>query len=205
MSSDRTVVSGAPRETLRARQKRETRQRLIEAADRVFHRTGYQEATIDDIASEAGASRPTFYLHFRSKADVAAELFVEIDPEVRSFNERLDALESPTREQVRAWLVEIMEWFVQNRVRVGAYEQALAAEQRVAERWFGYTHQGIEAMPRYLERGGTANRETRRVRMLALILQLERLCYFTIVRGCPVDREQVLDVLADDWLRALTD
>jgi AcrR family transcriptional regulator len=205
VSSERTrpVSTELPRQTLRDKQKRDTRRFLIEAADRVFHRRGFQDATIEDITNEAGASRPTFYLHFRSKAEIAAELFTEIDPEVRSFNERLDALDPPTRAEIRRWLGEVMDWFVENRVRVEAYEQALAAEQEIAHRWFGYTQQGIDAMPRYLGRWQGKQRELARLRMLALIMQVERLCYFTIVRDCPVDRDDLLDVLTEDWWRVL--
>ena len=56
--------------SLRDEQKRLTRRLLIEGALAAFERKGYAATTIEDIVAEAKASRATFYLHFKSKADV---------------------------------------------------------------------------------------------------------------------------------------
>ncbi len=42
-------------------------QDLIDAAARVFERRGYADATLDDIAAEAGISKPTVYQYVASK------------------------------------------------------------------------------------------------------------------------------------------
>jgi AcrR family transcriptional regulator len=42
-------------------------QDLIDAAARVFERRGYADATLDDIAAEAGVSKPTVYQYVASK------------------------------------------------------------------------------------------------------------------------------------------
>jgi AcrR family transcriptional regulator len=65
-TSDRTGKGGS----LRDEQKRMTRRLLIEGAVTAFERKGYAATTIEDIVAEANASRATFYLHFKSKADV---------------------------------------------------------------------------------------------------------------------------------------
>jgi len=44
-----------------------TRQRLLQAATRVFARRGYHRATVDEIVAEAGISKGAFYFHFPSK------------------------------------------------------------------------------------------------------------------------------------------
>ena len=65
-TSDHTGKGGS----LRDEQKRLTRRLLIEGAVTAFERKGYAATTIEDIVAEANASRATFYLHFKSKADV---------------------------------------------------------------------------------------------------------------------------------------
>ncbi|SFB56829.1 transcriptional regulator, TetR family [Amycolatopsis marina] len=55
------------RTTLRQRQAAQTRETLLDAAARVFARRGYSEATIDDVAEEAGASKGAVYHHFATK------------------------------------------------------------------------------------------------------------------------------------------
>lgn len=104
--------AGAPRSNLRDVQRETTRALLIEAAVRVFARDGYAGATVNAISAEAGASRATFYLHFRTKADVLPELVARsghrllgryldlgplIDPPDRA------ALEGWVRESIRRW------------------------------------------------------------------------------------------------------
>jgi AcrR family transcriptional regulator len=42
-------------------------QDLVAAAARVFERRGYADATLDDIAAEAGVSKPTVYQYVSSK------------------------------------------------------------------------------------------------------------------------------------------
>ena len=47
-----------------------TRLRLLEAAEAVFIRDGFQAAKIEDIAKVAGYTRGAFYANFRSKEDL---------------------------------------------------------------------------------------------------------------------------------------
>jgi len=55
--------------------KEASRSRLLEAARRVFNRSGYLAPSVDDIAQEAGVSRQTFYRHFDGKLAIAMEYF----------------------------------------------------------------------------------------------------------------------------------
>jgi AcrR family transcriptional regulator len=59
----------APRPT-RQQRKAETRERLLEAAARVFARRGYHGASVDEIADEAGFSTGALYSNFDGKEDL---------------------------------------------------------------------------------------------------------------------------------------
>ena len=48
----------------------ETRTRILDAAEQVFHRKGVLSASLNDIASEAGVTRGAIYWHFKNKHDV---------------------------------------------------------------------------------------------------------------------------------------
>ena len=54
----------------RARQARETRRRIVQAAARLFVRDGYSATSIAAIAEEAGVAVPTVYATLRSKANI---------------------------------------------------------------------------------------------------------------------------------------
>ncbi len=52
----------------------ETRGKLLEAARKVFVKSGFEAASIDDIATKAGYTRGAFYFNFKSKD----ELFIAV-------------------------------------------------------------------------------------------------------------------------------
>lgn len=52
----------------------DTRARIFAAAAELFSTHGYQVTTVDRIANQAGVAKGTFFLHFKSKDAVIAEL-----------------------------------------------------------------------------------------------------------------------------------
>ena len=48
----------------------ETRERILEAAVKVFATKGYHDAKVDDIVSESNTSKGSFYFYFPSKQDI---------------------------------------------------------------------------------------------------------------------------------------
>jgi TetR/AcrR family transcriptional regulator, regulator of autoinduction and epiphytic fitness len=77
----------------RARQARETRRRIVEAAARLFVRDGYSATSISSIADEAEVAVPTVYASLRSKANIlraVVELTVRGDDEAAPLSSRAD-------------------------------------------------------------------------------------------------------------------
>ncbi|MFC3382383.1 TetR/AcrR family transcriptional regulator [Couchioplanes azureus] len=60
------------------------RQRLLDAAARVFYAEGIHAVGVDRIITEAGVTRATFYHHFRSKDELVAAYLDERDRAVRA-------------------------------------------------------------------------------------------------------------------------
>lgn len=58
----------------------DTRQEVLQAALRVFARSGISAATLDDIAGEAGVTRGALCWHFHSKDDLLAGIIKEFGP-----------------------------------------------------------------------------------------------------------------------------
>ena len=54
------------------------RQRILQAAVRVFARKGYFASRVSDVAKAAGIADGTVYLYFKSKDDVLVSLFDEV-------------------------------------------------------------------------------------------------------------------------------
>jgi AcrR family transcriptional regulator len=100
---------------LREAQKAFTRQRILDAARDLFYRQGYYGTTVDQIVSAAGASRPTFYLHFSDKEEIITELVASYASRAAAQMERLPG-PLPTLEEVRAWLLDLAWFFKQEKV-----------------------------------------------------------------------------------------
>jgi AcrR family transcriptional regulator len=85
-------------------------QTIVDAAARVFERRGYADATLDQIAAEAGISKPTVYSYVRSKQHLL-EIIVEqviyplrfgIQEILQSESSAADKLDAYIRLHVRA-------------------------------------------------------------------------------------------------------
>jgi AcrR family transcriptional regulator len=70
------MSSGTPaRRSRRDERKEETRRELVDSAARTFARRGFQGASLDEIAREAGYSTGAIYWHFKGKDDLFLAVF----------------------------------------------------------------------------------------------------------------------------------
>ena len=60
-----------------------TRQKLLEAAERIFAELGFHDASIVKITEAAGVGQGTFYLYFESKKQIFDELVLDLNARVR--------------------------------------------------------------------------------------------------------------------------
>lgn len=190
--------------TLREAQKQLTRQRLLDAAQHVFETVGYSAATIDDIARASGASRATFYLHFGSKLDVFRELSAALVDEAAAYYARLDEVLAGSRRDLRGWMDEAVEWFERHRALLPAVDEAAAVEPEIANQGVGSLDVFAESMPEYLKAWPADRQDEARLRVALLVIQLSGFFRaWALSERWDVDRDLVLDVLADIWSAAL--
>jgi TetR/AcrR family transcriptional repressor of nem operon len=53
--------------------KRDTREKILESARRLFNKKGFSEVSIDEVMENAGLTRGGFYRHFRDKDELYAD------------------------------------------------------------------------------------------------------------------------------------
>lgn len=63
-----------PQRLTREQSRDQTRERLLNAAHRIFLKKGFVAASVEDIAAAAGFTRGAFYSNFRSKSELLLEL-----------------------------------------------------------------------------------------------------------------------------------
>lgn len=64
------------------------RQRIVEAADRLFYVRGYNQTSFSDISDATGLPRGNFYYYFKTKEDI---LDAVVESRVEGFSQMLDA------------------------------------------------------------------------------------------------------------------
>ena len=71
---EESIVLGVPVNPKQARSKK-TKEKIVQAAIRLFQERGYEKTTSNDIASEAGVSVGSFYVYFTDKRQLFFTIF----------------------------------------------------------------------------------------------------------------------------------
>lgn len=86
---------------------RETRQRLLDAAERIFGEEGFHEASVTQIVAAAEVGQGTFYLYFPTKRDIfvalVEHLASSLRQEIHGATEGLERREEVERAGFRAF------------------------------------------------------------------------------------------------------
>lgn len=148
-------MAGARRLT-RAEQQAQTRARLIDAAARVFARHGYQAASVEEIAEDAGYSHGAVYSNFEGKADLFLAVFEDYMAErVRELAETQVTLpeDAPLEVRARALADQWMDRLARDRDSVVLHMEFIAHADRDPElaRRFGSRSMAMrEAVARHI-------------------------------------------------------
>lgn len=108
--SPEPIPSGREEPSAPARQRAETRRRLVAAATELFAREGLRGTTSTQIARAAGVAAGTFYLHFADKEALFREIAFGALAEVR---ERMDAAYRASDRDPEQWLRARMQCLVE--------------------------------------------------------------------------------------------
>ncbi|WP_204518470.1 TetR family transcriptional regulator [Brevibacillus fulvus] len=91
--------------TRRERKKRETRQKIFNAAIKLFNEYGFESTTIDMISEEADVARGTIFLHFSSKESILANWSYERLQEIEERREEWDFGDSCKQKVLRIYKI----------------------------------------------------------------------------------------------------
>jgi len=196
-------MSGIVRTNMRDLQKELTRTRLKEAAVACFVEDGYSATSVTDITDRAGATRATFYLHFKTKADVVLALLEELDEGyAKPLSEFAEVVADPTAERLREWLTRTIELWNRTRDVSIAVSEAASVEREIGERRARSFEFETTRIAEALHRSGWTRKQAR-MRAMLVFTQLESIFVRWSARNSDVLLEDLIDVLADMWMAAL--
>ncbi|HEY4811071.1 MAG TPA: TetR family transcriptional regulator [Solirubrobacteraceae bacterium] len=145
-----------PPRLTRAEQQAQTRARLIEAATKVFAQRGFQAASVEEIAEEAGYSHGAVYSNFDGKGELFLAVFEDYMAErVRELAETQAALpdDAALEDRARALADQWMDRLARDRQSLTLHVEFLAHADRDPElaRRFGSRSAAMrQALSRYI-------------------------------------------------------
>ena len=185
----------------RDKDKAETRQRIVEAAFRIFRERGYGQTSMSHISAAAGTSRANLYLHFGSKPLIVKERMAQLEPEIVGLYERLADLEDKSPETLREWLLDDRRTYLQHPAEFEAISAAMAADNEVLREWINL-HERIIHHQRWLPLlfPESEERAMKEAHMATLMMSTERIFDVMYLRHEAVmDEDRMLTVLSRQW------
>lgn len=79
-----------------------TKRAIFESAIKVFSKSGYDGATVDDIAVNAGVAKGTLYYHFKSKEEIFRFIITEGIEIIRERLEQVEGKEHDALSKIKA-------------------------------------------------------------------------------------------------------
>ncbi|WP_114152279.1 TetR/AcrR family transcriptional regulator [Chromobacterium haemolyticum] len=89
-------------------------QAVLDATTRMLASKGFDLMTMDDVANEAGISKPSLYKHFKSKDELATEVMIRLLDDALRYLARQDSRLSPL-----ARLRDLLGWALRVRLAGG--------------------------------------------------------------------------------------
>jgi AcrR family transcriptional regulator len=201
------MTEGAGAGTLREQQRAFTRRRLMEAGQGEFAAKGYLDARVEDIARLAGASRATFYLHFKGKSELMIALAEESLPfavgTYRDLDELLEDRGPELRGRLRDWLAQWLDLWTSGAEANHALLQATMLDSDVEQHHLRVSEALVDSLKRYHDRAPAEQRNAARDRALILEMMTQRVFALASQSALPVPRERLLDILTGMWLGVL--
>lgn len=131
----------------------ETKEKIVNAAVRVFAEKGFTGASLSDIATEAGVTRGAIYWHFKNKEALFEELLQRIDSYHVHLVESSRTEDGPLRDRLRKVLrqllrrqIEDREWRMMQEIVVRDF-----LNRRGNVTWMETNSEGDVAAERYFE------------------------------------------------------
>jgi AcrR family transcriptional regulator len=139
-----TAPSTAPQRSLKARQREERAELILEMAATILAEKGYHDTSMDEIALRVGIAKGTLYLQFPSKDDLVIALFereisvfqqavIEVATQPGSARNRLEQI-LRLAHAVRSQRPQLfLSLYASKGVREGLFEKKLSGSERMTQ------------------------------------------------------------------------
>lgn len=144
------------------------RQRILEVAKEAFTRSG-ANASLDDIAKQAGVGPGTLYRHFPTR-DALLEAVYRTEVEKLASAEQKFAQTMPPTEALRAWMLLFTDYIATKKIIAPALSAQVGDHSKVIEASYAPIHEAIRALVKRAINSGDIRRDLDPVDLLRALI-----------------------------------
>lgn len=144
------------------------RDRVLEVAKEAFTRSG-AEASLDEIARQAGVGAGTLYRHFPSR-EALIEAVYRTEVEKLAAAERKFADTMPPIEALRAWMLLFVDYIATKKIIAPALNALVGGQSKVIEASYGQIWEAIRALVKRAIRSGDIRRDLDPIDLLRALI-----------------------------------
>jgi AcrR family transcriptional regulator len=133
-------------ENRRANSSRKREREIIDAAAEIFHRKGYADTSVQDVADAVGILKGSLYYYIKSKEDLLFRVLEEVHEDAHGIIEEVAAMDAPPLERLAAYFRAHVEYNTRNLTKVavtyhdfgllsGERRETIVNERHVYERF----------------------------------------------------------------------
>jgi AcrR family transcriptional regulator len=144
------------------------RDRVLEAAKEAFTRSG-ADASLDDIARQAGVGAGTLYRHFPSR-EALIEAVYRTEVEKLAAAERNFAESMPPIEALRAWMLLFVDYIATKKIIAPALNTLIGSHSKVFEASHNRIWEAIRALVKRAIRSGDIRKDLDPIDLLRALI-----------------------------------
>jgi AcrR family transcriptional regulator len=166
------------------------RERILEAAKEAFTQSGVN-ASLDDIAKEAGVGPGTLYRHFPSR-DELLEAVYRTEVEKLAAAEGKFAVTMPPMEALRAWMLLFVDYIATKKIIAPALSASVGGSSKVIEASYAAIHEAMRALVKRAIKSGELRKDVNPVDLLRALLGV---AYLESSRDWQASARRLVDIL----------
>ncbi|MGA2574682.1 MAG: TetR/AcrR family transcriptional regulator [Bryobacteraceae bacterium] len=144
------------------------RDRVLEVAKQAFTRSG-ADASLDDIAKQAGVGAGTLYRHFPSRAALIEAVY-RTEVEKLAAAERNFAETMPPIEALRAWMLLFVDYIATKKIIAPALNTLLGGHSKVFEASYNRIWEAIRALVKRAIKNGDIRKDLDPIDLLRALI-----------------------------------
>jgi AcrR family transcriptional regulator len=144
------------------------RERILEVAKQAFSRSG-ANASLDDIAKEAGVGPGTLYRHFPAR-DELLEAVYRTEVEKLAAAEGKFAVTMPPMEALRAWMLLFVDYIATKKIIAPALSASVGGPSKVVEASYAPIHEAMRALVKRAVKSGELRKNVDPVDLLRALV-----------------------------------